>query len=367
MPVAALFTPVAVGPLRLANRAAVAPMTRTSATDEGLATAQMARYYGDFARGGFGLVICEGTFTDDRVAQGYLNQPGIVTEAQVAAWWAVVDEVHEAGAAVFLQLQHAGAIAQGRPAGGQNVGPSAVQPKGEQLSIYKGSGPWGMPREITRDEIHQVVADFAASALRARSAGFDGVEIHGANGYLLDQFFTAYTNERTDEYGGDIRNRARLAEEIVRAIRLAVGPTYPVGIRLSQSKVNDYDYTWPGGEDDAKVVFRLLEAAGASFFHLTEHDITQPVFGSGQTLAGLAKRFTSLPVIANGGLDEPAVAAAAVTGGAADIVALGKPALANPDWPTRARTAEPLDEFDFQLLLPVATLDNAEACRVARS
>ena len=367
MPVAALFTPVAIGPLRLANRVAVAPMTRTSATDEGLATSQMARYYGDFARGGFGLVICEGTFIDERVAQGYLTQPGIVTEAQVAAWKTVVDEVHGAGAAIFLQLQHAGAIAQGRPQGGQNVGPSAVQPRGEQLSIYRGAGPWGRPREITRDEIRQVVDDFATSALRARSAGFDGVEIHGANGYLLDQFFTAYTNERTDEYGGDIRNRARLDEEIVRAIRLAVGPTYPVGIRLSQSKVNDFDYTWPGGADDAKVVFRLLEAAGASFFHLTEHDITQPVFGSAQTLAGLAKRFASVPVIANGGLDDPAVAAAAVAGGAADIVALGKPALANPDWPARARAGEQLDEFDFQLLLPLATLDNAEVWRAAQA
>ena len=366
MPTAALFAPIAIGPLRLANRTAVAPMTRTSATAEGLATAQMARYYGDFARGGFGLVICEGTFTDGRLAQGYLNQPGIVTEAQVAAWKAVVDEVHGAGAAVFLQLQHAGAIAQGRPHDGQSVGPSAVQPRGEQLSIYKGSGPWGMPREITRDEIHQVVADFAASALRARSAGFDGVEIHGANGYLLDQFLTAYTNKRTDEYGGDIRNRARLDEEIVRAIRLAVGPTYPVGIRLSQSKVNDYDYTWPGGEADAAVVFRLLEAAGASFFHLTEHDITQPVFGSGQTLAALAKRLASIPVIANGGLDDPTAAGAAVAAGTADIVALGKPALANPDWPARARAGTQLGEFDFELLLPLATLDNAEAWRATR-
>ena len=367
MPVAALFTPVAIGPLPLANRTAVAPMTRTSATGEGLATAQMARYYGDFARGGFALVISEGTYTDAAAAQGYFNQPGIVTAAQAEAWKPVVAEVQGAGAAMFLQLMHAGAIAQGRPSGSQNIGPSAVQPKGEQLSFYRGSGPWAAPREITRDEIRQVVAGFVASALRAREAGFDGVEIHGANGYLLDQFLTTDTNRRSDEYGGAVRNRVRLAEEVVRAVRDATGPTWPVGIRLAQSKVNDFDYKWPGGVDDAQVVGRVLEAAGATFLHVTEHDVTAPAFGDGgPTLAEALKRVVSIPVIANGGLDEPAVAAAVVSGGAADIVALGKAALANPDWPARAQAGKPLDEFDFQLLLPLATLDNAEAWRAAQ-
>ena len=366
MTVDALFSPFSIGPLQLPNRLAVAPMTRTSATSEGCATQQMADYYGDFARGGFGLLIVEGTFIDDQESQGYLTQPGIVTPAQVEAWKPLVEQAHREGARVILQIQHGGAIAQGRPSGSQNVAPSAVQPLGEQLSIYKGSGPWGLPRELGTDEIARIVEAFAASALRAREAGFDGVELHGANGYLLDEFFTAYTNLRTDEYGGDIRNRVRLDEECVRACRDAVGQTWPVGIRLSQSKVNDFDYTWPGGLEDTKVVARLLEAAGASFLHLTEHDITQPVWGTELTLAQAIKQFTSLPVIANGGLDLPATAAAVVESGAAEVVALGKSALANPDWPRKARSGAALDEFDFELLLPLATLDCAEAWQAKR-
>ena len=367
MSIDSLFTPVAIGELRLANRLAVSPMTRTSAMPDGCATQQMADYYGDYARGGYGLLIVEGTFTDAKEAQGYLNQPGIVTAAQVEAWKPLVEQAHREGAKILLQLQHAGAIAQGRPSGSHNVGPSAVTPKGEQLSIYQGQGPWGAPREITRAEIAEVVESFAQSALRAREAGFDGVELHGANGYLLDQFFTPYSNERTDEYGGDIRNRVRLDEECVRACRDAVGATWPVGIRLSQSKVNDYEHTWPGGLDDAKVVGPLLETAGVSYIHLTEHDITQPVWGSGLTLAQALRQFTSLPLIANGGLDLPEVAGAVVAGGAADVVALGKPALANPDWPRRARAGELLAEFEFGMLLPLATLDYAEAWRAGRS
>jgi 2,4-dienoyl-CoA reductase-like NADH-dependent reductase (Old Yellow Enzyme family) len=328
----------------------------------------MAEYYGSYARGGFALVITEGTYIDDREAQGYLNQPGIVTDAQVAAWKQVVDAIHAAGGAVFLQLQHAGAIAQGRPSGSQNVGPSVIVPKGEKLSIYQGTGGFDAPREITRDEIRQVVADFATAALRAREAGFDGVELHGANGYLLDQFFSASTNERTDEYGGDVRNRIRLDEECVRAVRDAVGPTWPVGIRLSQSKVNDFEYKWPGGVEDAKVVGRLIEAAGASFIHVTEHDILQPAFApGGPTLAEAIKAVVGIPVIANGGLDKPEDAAGVVERGAADVVALGKPALANHDWPKKAQSGAAMEEFDFQMLLPLATLDYEAAWRATRS
>lgn len=364
---AELFTPTAIGSLQLANRTAVAPMTRTSATADGLATPRMAEYYAEYARGGFGLVITEGSYPDTIASQGYLDQPGIATDAQTEAWRAVVDAVHAEGAAIVLQLMHAGPIAQGNSYGVTPGGPSAVQPVGEQLSIYRGDGAFGVPREMTPDEIAAIPGIFAAAALRAKAAGFDGVEAHGANGYLLDAFLSTTSNHRTDAYGGPVENRIRLSVEVVTAIRAAVGPGYPVGIRISQSKVNDFDYTWPGGVADAEVVFPALVAAGADFLHVTEHDINQPAFGSGETLAQLAKRLGGVPTVANGALDDPAVAAALLARGDADLVSLGKPALANQDWPLKAREGRAMEAFDFEMLLPLAKLEIADAWRAARA
>ena len=361
-----LFAPASLGALALPNALAVAPMTRTSGTPDGHATAQMAAYYEEYAKGGFGLLITEGTYIDTKDSQGYLNQPGIATQAQADSWRPLVEAAHRHGAKVILQIQHAGAIAQGRPSGSQNVGPSVVTPVGEQLSIYQGEGPWGPPREITREEMAEVVAAFAAAAVRAKAIGFDGVELHGANGYLLDEFISATTNKRTDEYGGSARNRVRFDEDCVRTVREAVGPDYPVGIRLSQSKVNDFDYKWVGGLADAEVFATVLESAGASLIHLTEHDITQPQWGSGVTLAQAVRKFTSLPLVINGGLDDPKVAASVLERGDGDVVALGKPALANQDWPRKAQAGAAMDEFDFEMLLPLATLDCAEAWRARK-
>lgn len=361
-----LFTPVALGSLELANRTAVAPMTRTSATPDGLATARMASYYADYARGGFALVITEGAYPDQLASQGYLDQPGIATDAHAEAWSHVVDAVHAEGGKIVLQLMHAGPIAQGNSYGFTPGGPSAVQPLGEQLSIYRGNGAFPVPREMTLEEINAIPGIFADAALRARAAGFDGVEAHGANGYLLDSFLSTTSNHRTDAYGGPVANRIRLSCEVVAAIRAAVGPDYPVGIRISQSKVNDFDYTWPGGVADAEVVFPALAAAGASFLHITEHDCTQQVFGSDETLAGLARQLGGLPTIVNGGLDDPRTATVVLARGDADAVSIGKAALANQDWASRARDGRAMALFDFEMLLPFAKLEIADAWRAAR-
>src|SRR5690606_12462388 len=148
------------------------------------------------------LVITEGTYTDAAYAQGYLFQPGIVTVAHREGWKPIVDAVHAEGAKIVLQLMHAGALSQGNPHRDHTAGPSPVQPKGEMLRDYRGSGPWPVPKEMTQEDIAEVIEGFAASAVAAKEAGFDGVEVHGANGYLLDQFLTTYTNLRTDQYGG---------------------------------------------------------------------------------------------------------------------------------------------------------------------
>ena len=356
-----LWSPVRIGSTQLDNRVALAPMTRISATEAGHATERMASYYRAFARGGFGLLITEGIYPDTAHSQGYLHQPGIATQEQAESWARVVDGVHSAGARIFAQLMHAGAQAQGNRFTGSSVGPSAVAPKGEQLAFYRGEGPYPVPTEITPAQMDQVREGFVTAALHAKQAGFDGIEIHGANGYLLDQFLTDYMNQRTDDYGGSPENRVRLSAEICRAVREAVGPDMTVGIRISQAKVSDHHHRWNGGAEEAKVIFSTLGASGVDFVHTTEYRATAPAFEDGpESLAELAKRFAGVSVIANGNLDAPETAASMLHDGAADIVALGKAALANQNWPHLVRNNVALDELDPALLSPLADVKDRE-------
>lgn len=357
-----LFSSINIGNSTLENRVGLAPMTRTSATEQGLATDEMAQYYANFARGGFGLVMTEGTYTDQFYSQGYLNQPGIATKEQTEAWEKVVAAVHEEGAKIIMQLMHAGALSQGNRFNSITKGPSAVKPKGEQLAFYGGQGEFRTPEELTQDEIDQVIQTFAASANKAKEAGFDGVEIHGANGYVLDQFLTDYTNLRADQYGGSVQNRIRLALEVIKAVREEVGDEFPVGIRISQAKVNDADHKWSGGEAEAAEIFTSLQQAGVDFIHIAEPNAAAPAFGeTGSTLVKLAKEHGKTIVIANGTLGDPASAEALLNDEGADIVTIGKAALANQDWVNRAAEDQELNAFDFQkYLLPKATLKNFE-------
>jgi 2,4-dienoyl-CoA reductase-like NADH-dependent reductase (Old Yellow Enzyme family) len=357
-----LYTPTAIGGVDLANRIALAPMTRVSATAEGLPTDRMASYYRIFAGGGFALLITEGLYIDEETSQGYFFQPGIATPTHADAWRRVVDGVHSAGSKYFAQLMHAGSQSQGNPHTTTTWGPSAVRPKGEQLAMYRGSGPFQTPEAMTTEQIGQVRAAFVNAARMARDAGFDGVEIHGANGYLLDAFLTDYMNTRTDDYGGSVANRVRLAAEVCRDVAAAVGADIATGIRLSQGKVSDNRHRWSGGEDDAAVIFGALADSGTDYIHTTEYRALAPAFAdTGKTLAELAKQYSRLPVIVNGHLDDPRDAVAIIASGTADVVALAKPALANRDWPRRVRTGQPLSpDLPADLFGPVATVKDWE-------
>ena len=361
------LAPFDLGPLRLRNRFTVAPMTRISAQPDGTPTAQMAGYYREFAAGGFGLITTEGIYPDAAHSQGYFGQPGLVTEGHVAGWRTVVDAVHAEGVPIVAQLMHAGAISQGNSYGVGTIGPSAVAPPGRMMADYGGvGGAWSAPAEMTARDIDEVIAGFAAAATRARAAGFDGVEIHGANGYLLDQFLTDYTNLRTDEYGGPVANRIRLHVRVLDAVREAVGDL-PVGMRLSQTKVNDFAYRWPGGADDARVIFDAL--ADASYLHIASEgrDFLETArLAGGSTITQLAREVTGKPVVANGGMHALPQAAGVLTGGHADLLSLGTGALANPDLPRRVETGAPLAAFDREMLHPMANLDTAAAWRARR-
>ena len=357
-----LLSPTRIGHLELPNRLAVAPMTRVSATATGEATERMARYYARFARGGFGLVVTEGIYTDQAFAQGYAHQPGLSDQAQALAWRPVVQAIHAAGGRVFAQLMHAGALSQFNRFHSHTAGPSAIRPMGQQMALYRGQGPYPEPVAMTGADIAEAMAGFRQAArLAIEVAGFDGVEIHGANGYLLDQFLTAHTNTRSDAWGGAIGQRVRLACEVVRGVRQELGSTTPLGVRISQGKVNDFAHRWPEAGEAAATVFSALAHSGADYLHVTEFEAWRPAFtDTGASLVHLARRHApGIALIANGGLHDPARAAHALDDGA-DLVALGRGALSNPDWPQRLRGGLAPRSFDPSLLAPLGDLKDHE-------
>jgi 2,4-dienoyl-CoA reductase-like NADH-dependent reductase (Old Yellow Enzyme family) len=362
--------PGSLGSLDLDNRLVVAPMTRVSAHPDGAPTPEMADYYAEFAAGGFGLVVTEGIYPDAAYSQGYWNQPGLVTDEHVAGWRTITDRVHAArpGVRIVAQLMHAGALSQGNAYRSGTIAPSVVAPLGEMMPAYGGSGPFPTPREATSEDIREVVDGFAAAARNAAAAGFDGVEVHGANGYLLDQFITEYTNLRTDEYGGATANRVRLAAEIVERLVSEAAEGFAVGVRVSQTKVNDIVYRWSGGAEDVMVIAQALAKAGASYLHVASEGrawFDTALLADGSTVTGLAGETSGLPVIANGGMHDPDQAARVLGDGHADFLSIGHGALANPDLPRRLAGGVGLADFDPAMLRPDVTLTTSNRWRQA--
>jgi 2,4-dienoyl-CoA reductase-like NADH-dependent reductase (Old Yellow Enzyme family) len=354
-----LFTPQTIGSLKLPNRMVVAPMTRVSAEADGRPTQRMVEYYSSYAAGCFGLVITEGIYTDKAFSQGYLFQPGLTDALQRDAWRGVVDAVHERGGRIIAQLMHAGALSQGNPHRNGTVGPSAVRPRGQQMPFYRGSGDYPLPAAMSAADITYAKEGFVRAAFYAREAGFDGVEIHGANGYLLDQFLSEGINQRDDLYGGGVENRLRLTQEVVLAVRAVAGSEFVVGVRASQGKVNDFLHKWQG-PDEAAAIFTALGELPVDYLHTTEFEAWKPAFAEGESLASFAKRYSGRAVIANGSLQGPHMAAGMVARGEADLISLGRGALTHADWPLRVLSATPIDEFDRNILSPLADLANQD-------
>ncbi len=358
----ALFRAGKIGNIEIDNRLSVAPMTRVTASADGVASEKMKAYYQDFARGGFALIITEGIYIDRKWSQTYAYQAGLTTSEQAGAWKKITDAVHAKGGKIFAQIQHSGALSQGNYHSQGTVAPSAVRPKGEQMTFYRGEGQYPVPSELGESDIADIINSFADTAWRAvNEAGFDGVEIHGANGYLLDQFFTDYTNQRTDRWGGDTAKRLTLSMEVIKAVRQRLGNDVPVGIRISQGKVNDFFHKWKNGESDAQTTFTLLSTSGIDYLHLTEFEAWQPAFADNSlSLVSLARKFApDLTIMANGSLHDAGRAEEVLKAGA-DFIALGRGALANHDWPARVKAGEDLKEFDREILAPIADIKISE-------
>ncbi|HYG91506.1 MAG TPA: alkene reductase [Azospirillum sp.] len=338
-----LFTPVRLGSLELQNRIVMAPMTRSRAGEGNAPTALMAEYYAQ--RASAGLIITEATQVSD-TAQGYPSTPGIHTNAQTAGWRRVTEAVHAKGGRIFVQLWHVGRISHPmfQPNGALPIAPSAVAAKGE---LYTGEGmkPFPVPRALETSEIPGLVRDFVEAAKRAVfDAGFDGVEIHGANGYLIDQFLRDGTNKRTDEYGGSIENRARFLLEVTEAVVNAIGAER-VGVRLSpQGIFNDMS------DSDPVALFgyvaKALRPFGLAYLHVIEGiDGAMALPAGAKPVAAELKRAFQGTFIINGGYTREA-ADAALAKGEADLVSFGTPYIANPDLASRLKLGAPLAEGD---------------------
>lgn len=361
-----IFSTYKIGNISLKNRLAVAPMTRISANEDGTAGPLMKDYYQSFAKGGFAMIITEGIYTDKIYSQGYKFQPGLTDEAQAQSWQEITRAVHNSGGVIIAQLMHAGGLSQYNKYRGHGVAPSSIKPLGKPLSFYYGEGEHPVPKTLSKVDIELVVSGFINAAKLAKKAGFDGVEVHGANGYLLDQFITVYTNERTDEYGGSLVNRLRIYKEIITSIREAVGQEFIVGVRFSQGKVNDFEYKWPEKEADAKYTFESAKDYGVNYIHTTEFVAKEPAFERTLSLAELAKKHGKLPIIANGSVNNGNDASHLIETNQADVIALGKIALANPNWPDAVKNKQALKEFSFDMFDPIADLKTANLYFAAR-
>lgn len=359
---ASLFEATFINRTLFRNRIMVAPMTRISASETGVPGEKMQDYYLRFARGGFGAIIIEGIYIDQAWSQTYAFQPGIVNEEQICGWKNIVEKAHQSGARAIAQLIHAGALSQKNIYRPGSAGPSAVKPKGQQLEFYHGSGEYRTPQALSEEQIRDIISSFADSAERAVSdAKFDGVEIHAANGYLLDQFLTDYTNQRTDGWGGSLENRLAITLEVIRAVRGKIGAEKTLGVRISQGKVNDFHHKWKEGEAGARKIFSLLADAGVDYIHVTEYKSWLPAFeNSDKSLVELAREAApETIIIANGGLDDGETAEK-LLGMGADFVSIGKAALANPDWPRKVGSGLPLHELPGDILSPAADIKEKE-------
>ncbi|WP_278619213.1 NADH:flavin oxidoreductase [Ectopseudomonas oleovorans] len=357
-PVQALFAPFRLGNLELPTRVVMAPMTR-SFSPGGVPNAKVIEYYRRRAAAGVGLIVTEGTTVGHKAANGYPNVPRFYGEDALAGWKQVVDAVHAEGGKIVPQLWHVG-----------NVRKLGTEPD----ASVPGYGPMEKVKDgqvvvhgMTQADIDEVIAAFAQAARDAKAIGMDGVEIHGAHGYLIDQFFWEGSNQRTDGYGGDLAARSRFAIELIQAVRAAVGPDFPIILRYSQWKQQDYSARLVQTPEQLEAFLKPLSDAGVDIFHCSTRRFWEPEFeGSDLNLAGWTRKLTGKPTITVGsvGLDGEFLQFMVKTDKVAepaslenllerlnkeefDLVAVGRALLVDPDWALKVREGREQDILPF--------------------
>ncbi|WP_374632251.1 alkene reductase [Ferrovibrio sp.] len=336
-----LFSPINLGPYQLSNRIAMAPLTRNRAGPGNVPGDLAAEYYAQ--RADAGLIIAEATQILPE-GQGYQDTPGIHSPEQIAGWRKVTDAVHAKGGRIFLQLWHVGRVSHTslQPGGKAPVAPSAIAAKTKTF-VNNTFAETSEPRALEQAEIPAIVAAYGQAAKNAIAAGFDGVELHAANGYLLDQFLRDSSNKRTDIYGGSIENRARFTLEAARAVIAAIGAER-TGIRISPvTPANDVSDSNPQALFEYLV--QQLNALNLVYIHVIEGSTGGPRdFGGDFDYAALRKHYSGVWIVNNG--YDPALARQVVSSRAADLVAFGRPFISNPDLVERLRVGAPLNEVD---------------------
>ena len=353
---AALFEPFSLGKLYLKNRIVMAPMTR-SFSPGGIPTNEVVAYYRRRAENEVGLILTEGTVIDHAASANEHNVPRFYGDEALEAWKHVVDAVHDAGACIMPQLWHVGSVR--KPADSPNPLATSVGPSG----LKKSGISFGEP--MTKTQIAQVVDAFARAAEYAARLGFDGIELHGAHGYLIDQFFWEETNLRTDEYGGNMVRRGYFAAQIIEACRRAIGPDLPILFRLSQWKVQDYSAKLFTTPESFQTFLTPLAQAGVDAFHCSTRRFWEPAFdGSPLNLASWAKKLSGKACITVGsvGLDSDMNSAfrgqsasvqsldkitAMVGSRDVDLIAVGRALLADPEWARKVREGRLQDLTGF--------------------
>lgn len=353
-----LFKQAKLANIELSNRLVVAPMTRISAEHEGEPTELMEDYYQRFAEGGFDLIISEGVYVDRKASQAYQYQPGLTDDTQQAGWKKVVDGVHQSGAAIICQLMHAGAQMQYNRFCENPKGLSTVCPKGKPVAIYGTLENWVRPEVMDDADLSQIMNGFVGAAKRAKAAGFDGIELQAADGYLLNQFLSTHFNDRKDQWGGDLVGRLRFLIMVTRAVRDACGEDYVIGMRLSQITATDEDYQWPEGEDGLRYMLEHLRDAGLTYVHTHDVEIDRKaLLDSDKSLAQVASEIEGLEFIINGGVTEESIEQIAAEHANA-LISVGRKALVHQDLPQRLKEGLEIHELDPTMLEPKATLQH---------
>lgn len=337
-----LLAPAQWGGLALQNHVVMSPMTRSRAPGN-VPNAMMAEYYAQ--RASAGLIVTEGTSPSPN-GLGYARIPGLFTDEQAEGWRLTTDAVHAEGGRVVVQLMHTGRVAHGLnlPEGAQIVAPSSVAAAGEMWTDQSGMQPQPAPREMTTEEVEATVAEYGNAARLAKEAGFDGVEIHGANGYLVEQFLNPASNKRTDHYGGSAENRARFAVEVAQAVAAEIGAER-TGIRLSPHGVfGDMDGAYEGLQDAYTDLVRQFAEMGLGYVHLVDHTSMGAPAVPQATVDAIRAAFPGTLVL-SGDYDAER-AEADLASGRADLVAVGRPFISNPDLVERMAAGAPLAEAD---------------------
>jgi 2,4-dienoyl-CoA reductase-like NADH-dependent reductase (Old Yellow Enzyme family) len=367
----ALFQPGRIGSLQLPNRIVMAPMTRAK-SPEGVPSAAVAAYYRRRAEGGVALIVSEGTFIPHWSASHERNAPRLYGEAALAGWKRVIDEVHAAGGRMFPQLWHVGQIRK----------PKVQRDKGvfdEDTDFALRIGPSGifgvnggpleqLGKAASQKDIDEIIFAYGQAARNAQRLEFDGIEVHGAHGYLIDQFLWPKTNLRNDDYGGDIARRGRFGADVIREIRTQVGPDFPLVLRVSTWKSQDYTARLAETPQEWEAIIGPLADAGLDGFHVSQRRFWETEFGSEMNLAGWTKKITGKPTITVGSVTLNNSMAEMLAGhgseyannliplvtaierGDFDFVAVGRALIANPDWPRRIQQGAALQPYTLDML-----------------